>query len=71
MSNGYYPLKFVIIPVLFKSNRQIEICLLLLKNNCSLLKKIISLIHHIRSAMDFALALPGSCQSQPVGRGIF
>jgi len=35
MSNGYYHLKFVNNPVPFKSNRQIEICLLI-KNNCLL-----------------------------------
>ncbi len=39
ISNGSYLLKFVNNPVLFKSNRQIKICLLLTKNNCLLLKK--------------------------------
>ena len=70
MSNWFYPLKFVNNPVPFKSNRQIEICLLLTKNNCLLSKKI-SLIQDVRSAMDFGQGFPCFCQSHPVGKGKF
>lgn len=58
-------------PVSFKNNRQIEICLLIIKNIYLAIGNNYVRPMDICPVMDFVSSFHGSCRSHPVGKGIF